>query len=74
MPPAFRTGEKAAKLAEALVPYAEKPLSFGGKEAKTADVCPGLERAVEAKKDALVPAARLAALYLRRSSAEEKRK
>ena len=72
--PAYRTGEEAARLAEAFVPYAEKPLSFGGKEAKTADVCLGLERAVEAKKDALVPAARLAALYLRRSSAEEKRK
>ena len=72
--PAYRTGEEAAKLAEAFVPYAEKPLSCGGKEAETADVCLGLERAVEAKKDALVPAARLTALYLRRSSAEEKRK
>ena len=74
VPPAYRTGEEAAELAEKYVPYAEKQLFFGGKEAAIADVCLGLERAVEAKKDALADAAELTALYLRKSSAEEMRK
>ena len=73
VPPAYRTAE-ATELAEKYVPYAEKQLFFGGKEAAVADVCLGLERAVEAKKDALADAAELAALYLRKSSAEEMRK
>ena len=74
VPPAYRTGEEAAELAEKYAPYAEKQLFFGGKEAAIADVCLGLERAVEAKKDALADAAELTALYLRKSSAEEMRK
>lgn len=74
VPPAYRTGEEASELANTFLPYAHKALSFGGKEAKIADVCLGLERAVEAKKDALADAAELAALYLRKSSAEEMRK
>ena len=74
VPPAYRTGEEAAELAEKNAPYAEKQLFFGGKEAAIADVCLGLERAVEAKKDALADAAELTALYLRKSSAEEMRK
>lgn len=73
VPPAYRTGEEA-ELAEKYAPYAEKQLFFGGKEAAIADVCLGLERAVEAKKDALADAAELTALYLRKSSAEEMRK
>ena len=73
VPPAYRTAE-AAELANTFLPYAHKALSFGGKEAKIADVCLGLERAVEAKKDALADASELAALYLRKSSAEEMRK
>ena len=73
VPPAYRTAE-AAELANTFLPYAHKALSFGGKEATVADVCLGLERAVEAKKDALADAAELAALYLRKSSAEEMRK
>lgn len=71
--PAYRTAE-ASELANTFLPYAHKALSFGGKEAAIADVCLGLERAVEAKKDALADAAELAALYLRKSSAEEMRK
>ena len=74
VPPAYRTGEEASELANTFLPYAHKALSFGGKTAKIADVCLGLERAVEAKKDALADAAELAALYLRKSSAEEMRK
>ena len=73
VPPAYRTAE-ASELANTFLPYAHKALSFGGKEAAVADVCLGLERAVEAKKDALADAAELTALYLRKSSAEEMRK
>ncbi len=72
--PAYMTGEEAAALAGTFAPYAEKQLFIGGKEAQRADVCLGLERAAETCAANAKPAAQLAALYLRKSSAEEMRK
>lgn len=50
--------------------YASEPIDG----AALADVALGLERAIEAKSASPIPAEKLSALYLRKSSAEENRK
>lgn len=65
--PAFLTG---TSFPEALVPAASEPLFEG---CRVADPCAGLIAAVLAKGGETVPAEELTALYLRKSSAEEKR-
>ncbi len=71
-PPAYLSPEETDRLiAEGFLPVSAEALTEG---CTVADPCEGLLRAVLAKQKELIPAAELAALYLRKSSAEENRK
>ena len=71
MPPAFLDRARAeALIAEGYAPVAAEPLFAG---VKAADIAAGLAAAARAKAGAVCPAHGLEALYLRKSSAEEKR-
>lgn len=69
VPAAYRSGEEVRALIEA----GYRPVGVGLPEAESADVCLGLARAAEKKAGEAGSASSLAALYLRRSSAEEHR-
>lgn len=67
--PRYISAEEAEKIAESgYLPVAAEPFFAG---AALADSCEGLLRAALAKKDALIRAEELTALYIRKSSAEE---
>ncbi len=70
--PRYLTAEEAHRIAESgYTPVAAEPFFTG---AKLADPCAGLLNAVLAKRGELCPAEALAALYIRKSSAEENAK
>ena len=74
VPPAYRTGEEASELANAFLPMPIRRFLSAGRRRKLPTCAWGSSAPIEAKKDALADAAELAALYLRKSSAEEMRK
>lgn len=70
VPPAYSTGEEVQSLLSDFKPVSTKQLFEG---CKIVDPCDGLLKAVLFKRDERIPAEQLAALYLRKSSAEEQK-
>ena len=71
LPPAFLSREEVGqKIAQGFVPVAHAPLFEG---VQTADAAAGLAEAARQKAAQVCGAHALEALYLRKSSAEEKR-